>query len=229
MTAAVIRTAAEASSEVGVGALHLAAVEAVETGKRLSRGVRQRVDRRCRVSQAVRDSMAALNSLAGLEDGSGPAEDRFSCLARDRLQRLHAQNTPPSDFSAWEAASELLGSACSPYQGQEEASPVVPYARERVAWPPRGTVGKHLANYLLADLGVKLEGADRAWVRQAKAVRELRRVEGAARLFHDRRLREDRGLYRDFVREGLRRGVLVLGRTCAERMSIFFVRKKMEI
>ena len=174
MTISVIR-GEEVGCDIRVGALVLPSSQAVDLSQKLSRGVQQRVARRCRVSQAVRNSMAALNSLGGFEDSEGVGNCAFSLSVRDRLQKLHQLNEPPPSFSVQEAASELLGHSVTPYGALEEASPVVPYARERVAWPKRGATGRHISEYFPDDLRLQFEGTDRSWVRRIEEVRNARR------------------------------------------------------
>ena len=200
------------------------AAQLVKPESTLSRGVRQRVGKSVATCNAVRSSLIALNSLGGYDDASGSGGSHFSDLVRRRLSDMHANNPPPPGPVRQEAA-ELLSACGYPYE-MEMASAVVPFARDRVAWPREGFKARSLSRYTSASLRDQFEGADRSWVRQAVQVRLKRKEEGAARLYHDVILKQDRAAYRSFVREGHRRGLFSYGRSCREKLGLFFVKKK---
>ena len=87
MTGSIIRTAGDGDRRMSVGGLSPAPVEAVAHSQKLSRGVRQRIGKRCRVSASVHDTMVSLNSLADLaEPAAGEADSEFSHLVAHDLQ-----------------------------------------------------------------------------------------------------------------------------------------------
>ena len=185
MSGPIIRRAGGDDGRLVLGGLVPSPVTAVADSRKVCRGVRQRVSRRCRISAAVHDSMVALNSLADFGEASGDkgAGNAFSEKVSDDLRRLHELNPPPPDHSVQESACEILGAAGSPYMGTEVATSVSPYARARVSWPRRGAKASHLAQYLPTDLRGKFEGEDRTWMRQIGEVRAIRKKEKSPQLY----------------------------------------------
>ena len=64
------------------------------------------------------------------------------------------------------------------------------------------------------------------WVRQPTGVRRRLAEEKTPRAYLDDGLRKGRRLYREFIKEGLRRGLLVIERRVREKIGIFCVKKK---
>ena len=210
------------------GQLDVPVPRAVDAGKRLSRGTRQRIRTRAKVDERTADTMKALNALAGKSTDFveyselGP----FSSAVHAHVRGLVSRRAPPPRLCPQEAALELLGEDVFGYQSEDVPSNTVPFAREKVAWPDRGQSARDLAGYLPPALRLQFEGVQDAWVRQSSEVRAERRVGEKPRAHMDATLRQDAREYRAFVGEGLRRGLFDLKRQVTERIGIFFVGKK---
>ena len=127
---------------------------AVNACGRLSRGTLQRIQRSARVEERVFDTMCSLNDLMGC-DGKGVCDhlcDPFSIEVRRRFRDLHDRRSPVAAPSPQEAAQELLGDSAFGYATADVPSNTVPFARNKVAWPDRGSIAKDLRCYLPPDL-----------------------------------------------------------------------------
>ena len=122
-----------------------------QPSSRLSRGVRQRVDRRRAVASRVKETIDALNSLMGFSSSSA---SRPSLAQRKTLERLHAQHVsdlPQIDFeSSEEACAALLGlgRATAAYGGDAAPHIFAPYDRSLLSIPGSGTQPAQLEDIL---------------------------------------------------------------------------------
>ena len=175
------------------GQLDVPVPRAVDAGKRLSRGTRQRIRTRAKVDERTADTMKALNALAGKSTDFveyselGP----FSSAVHAHVRGLVSRRAPPPRLCPQEAALELLGEDVFGYQSEDVPSNTVPFAREKVAWPDRGQPARDLAGYLPPALRLQFEGVQDAWVRQSSEVRAERRVGEKPRAHMDATLRQD--------------------------------------
>ena len=97
---------------------------------------------------------------------------------------------------------------------------------DKVALPSEGLTTRPLADYQSSHVRALIEGHRSGLVRPRSAVMTQRKSEGCPGLYFDPALVADREMYLEFVRRGLRCGLLRIGKRCRERTGLFCVTKK---
>ena len=187
----------------------------------LSRGTRQRVQRRRRVEVEVNKVLNSLNWLAGTRgrEASGrpaPVHEQVWEVVR---RQVVGRGPPPKDFSSEEAARALLKAKF----GYDTAdASVAPYRANAVSLPS-SVEGvpffDELAGAELSDMMVRLP---ECYLRATETVDEQELVEP----YMDAVLRGSRRQYEKFVGDLFSRGLLRWSRRARERAAVFFVSKK---
>ena len=195
----------------------------------LSHGCAQRVLRRARVDQHTFETIVALNALAGYETPAAPTAKPPSEFGRHvwaRVRSLHEANRRPEpDQSPKEALRMLLGPGSSSYNG-DVTSRTEPYVKSLVSWPSAMQTPVVLADNLPARFRRLVDGSDPSWLRKEDELQEVWSREGKAAQHGDSRLKAGTPAYRDFVREGIGRGIFRVGLHQREKVKLFFVAKK---
>ena len=115
----------------------------------LSRSVARRVVRANKPVQWANDAISALNELGGRGVSEPPPHSSLGAGSVAALSHIAASfdriGDPPAQLSPEGALRELLGST-SIYQ--DGRSDVLPYARDRVSWPPPGARPSRLLDLL---------------------------------------------------------------------------------
>ena len=193
----------------------------------LSRGCRQRVQRRVRAQEDVGDCIAALNWLSGFRE---PVEVRTTAAHVESLSAIadavHARELPDHFETPEEAACALLRAHPAGYDGGEGQKNTVPYKAGQVSLPESSRDCPLLSSVLPADARDLLCGFETHMLRGLSELLELRDHSERIKPHMDPVLERDHGKYVGFVRELLGRGVLQWTLDPAEFVGLFFVPKK---
>ena len=171
------------------------------------------------------DGIASLNELGG--EGR-PVPERPNAIQEDVLRNIEQAyaglGPPDADCSPAGALGELCGSAMTYDGGRTD---VVPYARERVSWPPPASSPMPMLSGLPADL-MWLRSWQRHLLRSPAEADEMRLECGLREPYIDPLLKNNKRIYVDFLLRLEAGGMLAcrLSHGRRGRLGLFCARKK---
>ena len=192
------------------------------------RSVLKRIRKACHRQAWCNEAAETLNQLSGAPFSHPPthATNHAQQLCINHL--IEVFSAIPSDsfgLSPAGALFELCGSA-SRYD-PVDCSPVAPYDKESISWPPVGSSPARVVDSLSGADRVLVDGWERHILKDAAARAAHRSSPDRARPFLEPTLVRNSSTYADFIQRLNQAGMLTFRVGGESLLGVFFVRKKM--
>ncbi len=193
----------------------------------LSRGTRQRIQRRRMIGYRTNQAIKSLNELYQPSCSSSPNCSSSSNQASMELHSLFADFDPAHDIGAQEAVRSLLGSEVA-YSGElSQHMTLAPYDRSKLALPGIRTPANSLVDLLDSEASKTIVGFKTELLLDEHSYNSRIQEEGKAVPYLDPRLRNIKE-YQLFISELYSQHIIGFIDTCHSMCGAFAVVKKME-